>query len=449
MLSDIYGSYDGDFSMSERQPKLTEMTAILDGLQEPALLLNPDYRILIANNAYRNRYKESGKVVNRFCYEVSHNIRVPCHKAGETCPMVMARRSGEPHRVLHIHHSSRGEEHVEVEGRPIHNEKGELIYFMEIIRHTRAASAQAEGEGLVGRSEAFNKMLGLMQRVAPSESTALLLGESGTGKELVAQAIHQLSPRGQALFVPVECSGLTESLFESELFGHEKGAFTGAHAGKTGLVETARGGTLFLDEVGDIPLSLQVKLLRLLETGTYRAVCSVDVRNADFRLICATHRDLLDMVEKGEFRRDLYYRISSFPIHLPALRERVDDLPLLSETLLKRIKGGENKHLSSEALVCLSQYDFPGNIRELRNILERGSLLTDGDLIRPVHLPEACQGSGATEKAEGILTLDEMERRYLLEVTDGFQDDREALAKKLGISNRTLYRKLQQIRKLD
>ena len=365
--------------------------------------------------------------------------------------MVQARQQREVQRVLHIHHTPHGDEYVEVEGRPVFDEQnGELLYFVEVIRETRGASARVDDKGMVGRSKAFNRMLELVQRVAPSEATALLLGASGTGKELVAQAIHDLSGRRNALFVPVECSGLTESLFESELFGHEKGAFTGAFAAKDGLVEAARGGTLFLDEVGDIPLPLQVKQLRLLETGTYRRVGSVDPRQADFRLICATHRDLERMVEAGEFRKDLYFRISTFPIELPSLSDRLDDIPLLAETLLKRIKGAETKSLSPEALACLKGYDFPGNISELRNILERASLMCDGEVIQPGHLPPACCEAPVDSniQQEGdVIPLDELERRYLRELVDEYQGDRGTLAEKLGISERTLFRKLQQLRK--
>ena len=226
--------------------------------------------------------------------------------------------------------------------------------------------------------------------MAPSATTALLLGESGTGKELVAQAIHQQSGREHGPFVVVECSGLTESLFESELFGYEKGAFTGANRRKIGLVESASGGTLFLDEVGDIPLSLQVKLLRLLETGTFRRVGGVETLRADFRLIAATHRDLKGMVERGSFRRDLYYRLSVFPIHLPALRERRGDIVLLAETLLTRLAPGRAYVLGDEMRARLLAYDFPGNIRELRNIIERAILMADGGTLLPEHLPEGC-----------------------------------------------------------
>ncbi|OOZ37627.1 Fis family transcriptional regulator [Solemya velesiana gill symbiont] len=427
------------------------MAQLLDTLEEPAILLSPDYRVLAANRCYRRNY-EGREVLGRYCYEISHGSTKPCSGVHDICPLKGGLELREPQRVLHIHHSPRGDEHVEVEGRAIFDEdSGDLLYYIEIIRHSRAASAHVDEEGMVGRSEAFNRMLELVQRVAPSETAALLLGESGTGKELVAQAIHDLSPRNRALFVPVECSGLTESLFESQLFGHEKGAFTGAHAAKTGLVESARGGTLFLDEIGDIPLPLQVKLLRLLETGTYRRVGSVDPQQADFRLVCATHRDLKQMVEEGRFRQDLYYRISTFPIELPSLQARIDDLPLLAASLLKRIKVAEGKRLSSDAIACLSGYAFPGNIRELRNILERAALMADGDEIRPEHLPDECRrpygaGEFSVEAEDGLLSLEEVERRYLEQASKQFGGDRKALAERLGISERTLFRKLQKAR---
>jgi len=280
----------------------------------------------------------------------------------------------------------------------------------------------------------------------------LLLGESGTGKELIAQAVHEASLRRSGPFVPVDCTGLTETLFESELFGPEKGAFTGAHVRKFGLVEAARGGTLFLDEIGEIPLAQQVKLLRLLESGTYRRVGGIEPQKADFRLVCATHRDLKGMVEAGTFRRDLYYRINAFPLYLPALRERGEDLPLLAASLLKRIGGDRPLALGKAALACLQGYRFPGNIRELRNILERAALLCDGVEIGPEHLPpECCAGNEpqpiAGHEREELLPLVEVERRYLLWALAAFAGDRRELAARLGLSERTLYRKLSALQK--
>jgi two-component system, NtrC family, response regulator HydG len=292
---------------------------------------------------------------------------------------------------------------------------------------------------MVGHSVSFTKMLDLINRVAPAMTPVLLLGESGTGKELAAQAVHDLSPRSKKPFVPVDCSGMTESLFESELFGYEKGAFTGAGQRKTGLVEAAAGGTLFLDELGDIPLHLQVKLLRLLETGTYRRVGGVDILRADFRLVCATHRNLAEMVETGAFRRDLFYRLSTFPIKLPALRERREDLSLLVEYLLSRLAPERPLHLDAASQTQLMQYDFPGNIRELKNLLERALLMADGDVLQLDLVPPTV----AAEILPGeLLSLAEVEQRYVRTALKQLGGDRKALAGQLGISERTLYRKL-------
>ncbi len=428
---------------------LPDLGAMLDALPHPAVLIGLDYRVLAANVAYRERYGELDLRKGLHCYQVSHHYSRPCDQAGETCPLKNSLESQQPQRVLHLHYTPLGEEHVDVETLPIRNSDGAIAYFLEILRQTDAGSSRVEGQGLVGRSKAFNQMLGLIERVASSDATVLLLGESGTGKELAARAVHDTSKRTNGPFVPVDCSGLTETLFESELFGHEKGAFTGAHTRKIGLVEAARGGTLFLDEIGDIPLALQVKLLRLLETGTFRRVGGVEPQQADFRLICATHRELAAMVEEGAFRRDLYYRISAFPIHLPPLRERGEDIPLLAESLLLRLGGERPMRLHAETLNCLRSYRFPGNVRELRNILERASLLADGEVILPEHLPTECRCGEARPTpplfAGEVQPLREVERLYLQWVLARHHGDKRALAKSLGVSERTFYRKLQAL----
>jgi two-component system, NtrC family, response regulator HydG len=430
----------------------TEITAVLDVIGAPAVAITPDYRILAANQAYRDIYGDGSPLHDRRCYEVSHHYAVPCDRAGESCPLADCLRSGLRQRVLHLHHTPRGEEHVDVETHPIRDEQGEISYVIEIMRQMKTASSRADAYSMVGRSRAFTRMLELVNRVAPAETAVLLQGDSGTGKELVARAIHDNSPRSDKPFVVVECSGLSESLFESELFGHERGAFTGAHARKIGLVEAAEGGTLFLDEIGDVPLGLQVKLLRLLETGTYRPVGGTDPKQADFRLVTATHRDLRFMVAEGSFRRDLFYRISAFPIALPALRERIDDLPLLIASLLSRLAPERTYRVTPAALARLQSYAFPGNIRELRNILERAILLADDEVILPEHLPAEVSDpeTGAVDRQlpdpGEILPLEEIERRYLAQVASKFQGDRDSLADKLGISKRTLFRKLQNLR---
>jgi len=422
-----------------------ELISFLETHPDPQIVMGIDYRILAANAAYRRVYAGERNVVGQFCYAISHGYSRPCDECGESCPLAASRVSGEPRRVLHLHHTPRGEEHVDVELTPIIGTSGKIAYFVERMLTVREASSFPAESGMVGKSAAFNRMLELVRRVAPSDTAALLLGESGTGKELVAQAIHQQSRREHGPFVVVECSGLTETLFESELFGYEKGAFTGASQRKIGLVESASGGTLFLDEVGDIPLSLQVKLLRLLETGTFRRVGGVETLRADFRLIAATHRDLKTMVERGSFRRDLYYRLSVFPIHLPALRERRGDIALLAETLLARLAPGRAYTLSEAARMRLQAYDYPGDVRELRNIIERAMLMADGDTLLEEHLPPELKSDEAgMPGVDDIVPLETAELRYLQWVLAHHGGDRKSLAAQLGISERTLYRKLAQ-----
>ncbi len=430
----------------------TEITGVLDVIDAPAVAITPDYRILAANHAYRKTYGDGKPLHDRNCYEVSHRYTVPCDRAGESCPLADCLQTGRKQRVLHLHHTPRGEEHVDVETYPVRNEQGEISYLIEIMRETHTASSRVDAYSMVGRSPVFNRMLALINRVAPAESAVLLQGESGTGKELVARAIHDNSSHSDKPFVVVECSGLTESLFESELFGHERGAFTGAHARKVGLIESVEGGTLFLDEIGDVPLSLQVKLLRLLETGTYRRVGSIEPQQARFRLVSATHRNLLSKVADDSFRRDLYYRISTFPIELPSLSERAEDLSLLIESLLSRLSPEINLTIAPESMNLLQHYSFPGNIRELRNILERATLLVDDDVILPEHLPADVAANKKTNKnihladTGKILPLEEIERSYLVQVVSSFSGDRDELARKLGISKRTLFRKLQNLK---
>jgi len=308
-------------------------------------------------------------------------------------------------------------------------------------------------DGLVGHSSAFTQALAALQRVAPSHLPVLLLGESGTGKELFARALHEASERTHGPFVTVDCSGLTETLFESELFGYEKGAFTGATQRKKGLVETATGGTLFLDEMGDVPLSMQVKLLRLIESGTFRRVGGIETLRADFRLVAATHKPLARMVEQGQFRQDLYYRINAFPVHLPALRERADDIPLLVESILARSPAGSPRYrVDAEALRCMQQYAWPGNIRELRNVIDRARLFADDGVIGLAHLPpDTLQAAAPARPWAGTALpapLPPVARQApdaLRELATRFQGSRKDLAHQLGLSERTLYRRLKAL----
>lgn len=433
---------------------LSELISFLDGLPEPRIVMSADYRIIAANAAYTREFGSGREIAGRNCYEVSHHFNVPCDQAGESCPLKLSLEGGEPQRVLHLHHTPRGEEHVAVETTPIRDESGEIAYFVETMRIVRQASSRAAAKGLVGRSPAFVGMLEKMMRVAPSGAAVLLLGETGTGKELVAHAIHEASAREDGPFVAVDCAGMTETLFEAELFGYEKGAFTGATHRKQGLVEAASGGTLFLDEIGELPLSQQVKLLRLLETGTYRRVGGLDWLPADFRLITATHRDLAAMVQAETFRRDLYFRINTFPIRTPALHERSADIPLLAASLLERVDRKPGRRFTAAAQLWLSNQRFSGNIRELRNLIERASLLADGDSIDVSHFTEMgdqplpSSGFAGTKGGffiDQVVGLDVLERDYLNWARKLHQGDISDLARQLGISPRTLYRKLEKV----
>jgi len=430
----------------EAAPQVQALISFLEHDPQPTIVLDPEYNILAANTAYRRQFGAVDRpYIGHKCYRVSHHYDIPCDQAGEHCPMRKARESKGPNRVLHIHHTPRGPEHVDVELRPILNTKGEVVAFVERLSTVRNASAQPSADGLVGRAPMFNAALGALQRVAPSMLPVLLLGESGTGKELFAHAVHEASARAGGPFVVVDCSGLTETLFESELFGYEKGAFTGAIARKKGLVETAQGGTLFLDEIGDVPLSMQVKLLRLIESGTFRRVGSVDTLRADFRLVAATHKPLERMVAQGEFRQDLYYRISAFPVHLPPLRERLDDIPLLVASFLQRGgPGGRPLTVVPEAMKRLQAHHWPGNIRELRNVLERARLFADGGVIGLEALPPGL-GQGAPVARAMPAPAGLLGEAELRQHVAAFRGTRRELAAALGLSERTLYRRLKAL----
>ena len=429
--------------------RLAELISFLENLPDPHILCDREYRIVAANDAYRANWVDQQEVIGRKCFEVSHRYTVPCDQAGESCPLQRSLKSGQRERVLHLHHTPNGESFENIELSPIRDATGEITHYIEKLEPLPGARSLAHAQGLIGRSPAFLRMMEMVARVAPSEASVLLQGESGTGKELVANAIHQISRRSARPFVAVDCSGLAETLFESELFGHERGAFTGAVARKIGLIEAASGGTLFLDEVGDIPLSIQVKLLRLLETGTFRRVGSPELRQAEVRIISATHRPLTEMIADGRFRQDLFYRLNIFPIDLPALRERGEDVVLLAEALLERVAGGRLLSLAEEVRDWLRWYSFPGNVRELRNLLERAFLLCDGDEIRLQHLPVAlclpvvAQGRAA-RSSPGIATLAE-KTVPLSEQVRNFKGDRKDLARHLGLSERTLYRRLRAL----
>ncbi len=297
---------------------------------------------------------------------------------------------------------------------------------------------------IVGTGRAMQEARSLAERVARTDANVLLLGESGTGKEVFAQAIHAASKRAEAPFVPVNCGALPETLLESELFGHERGAFTGAIRMKPGRFEVAEGGSVFLDEIGELPMSIQVKILRFLQDRTYVRVGGEEMRRSDVRILAATNRALEEMIHHGRFREDLYYRLNVFPIRLVPLRERREDVPLLVEHFLR---GHERAltDLSPEALDYLRTYDFPGNIRELQNLIERACILAGAGQIERGHFPfERGKLSGDPGELLTLgLSLDQIEKRLIKEALERAQGNKTRAAGLLGISRRALYSRME------
>jgi DNA-binding NtrC family response regulator len=306
------------------------------------------------------------------------------------------------------------------------------------------------GENFVGQSPQIRELLKLLSRVAETDSTVLIRGESGVGKELVARAVHKLSRRATQPFVVVDCASLHENLLQSELFGHEKGAYTGAIRLKHGLFEVADRGTIFLDEIGEITPPLQVKLLRVLETGTFRRVGGTADIRVNVRVIAATNRALENMMKEGQFREDLYYRLNVFSLHIPPMRDRKEDIALLVDHFIRNSSIVPKRHVrpSSGAMEVLQRYNWPGNVRELENVIERALILCDGGVIDPEHLPLGVRLEPSfrpDEESGQLTTLEEVERRYIRRVLQECKGHRQKAAAILGISERNLYRKLKEI----
>jgi DNA-binding NtrC family response regulator len=308
---------------------------------------------------------------------------------------------------------------------------------------------------LVGTSAGIEKVRTLVTKVAPTQSTVLILGETGTGKELVARAVHEQSPRAEMPFVAVNCGALPETLIESELFGHRKGSFTGADEHRVGLFEVAHGGTIFLDEIGELPKAMQAKLLRVLESREIRRVGENKSITVDVRVVCATHRDLHDMVVEGDFREDLVYRINTFEIYLPPLRDRIEDIAEIAEHLLNRFRpkaGPGGPSLTLDAIEALKAHVWPGNVRELANAIEHATILCDNGPISAEHLPAQLgrrQLTGAAANRPGPITLRDLEMQAIYQSLERHGGNKPRAADELGISLKTLYNKINAVTELE
>jgi DNA-binding NtrC family response regulator len=434
-----------------------------------SLALEEEYEVYLASGA-----EEAFNLMDAETFDV---ILTDLRMAGQSGLKVIDRAIALPNRPICIMMTAYGNVETAVEAmrrgafdfltKPVSLEKLEII----IKRALQSRTIEAENvvlherldkkysfNGIIGNSPGLTDVLDKVKLVAPSKATVLLEGETGTGKELIAQAIHQNSTRARQPFVPVHCAALAANLLESELFGHEKGAFTGATERRIGRFEAADGGTLFLDEIGEIDASTQVKLLRFLETRSFERLGSSKNVQVDVRLVCATNRDLAEMSKEGEFREDLLYRLNVVTIHLPALRHRPEDLIILLNHYIKQFSeenGVEPVRLSDGALNVLRAYSWPGNIRELRNfcenivVLKRGSEVTEYDLDLKYKAQPGQVSRPESVVSSSTLSREENEKRLLRNALIKTSGNRTKAAELMGISRRTLHRKLIQWPELD
>lgn len=328
-----------------------------------------------------------------------------------------------------------------------------ILQRRDTVKQFHASKRQRAAQGgetqLIGEHPSMQVVKKLIAKVAPTQSTVLIRGETGCGKELVARSLHEQSLRKNKPFVAINCGALPENLIESELFGHKKGAFTGADSQREGLFEVANGGSIFLDEIGELPLGMQAKLLRVLESGEIRRVGDNEPFKVDVRAICATHRNLEDMVEEGQFREDLMFRINTFEIHLPALRERTSDIPRLAQHLFRGFypEGlADDQLFSPETMELLSSHVWPGNVRELANVIEHASILCEKPPILIEHLPRHFTDRRLRKdlRSLGPMSLKELELTAIQEAVTRHSGNKQAAAEELGVSLKTLYNKLNQ-----
>ncbi|AHI06747.1 transcriptional regulator [Bdellovibrio bacteriovorus W] len=320
----------------------------------------------------------------------------------------------------------------------------------QVMWNTNQTSRAMENKTIVYQSEVMGQLMKMVDRVAPSTANVLVLGESGTGKELIARSIHDRSNRKNKPFIAINCGALRETLLESELFGHEKGSFTGAYNRKIGLAEAANGGTLFLDEIGELDPAIQAKLLRFIQEGEMYRVGGKEPIKVDIRLICATNRELDMEVQRGNFREDLFYRINTIVVSAPALRRRKEDIPALISHFLNNSQHAylnRGRTVNEEAMKALVRYDWPGNIRELQNVCERLQILSEGHMIMLNDIPENIR-EGEKEKDvldyDPQMTLHDLEKRYILKALAHFGGNKTQAANNLGITIKTLYNKLHE-----
>jgi PAS domain S-box-containing protein len=439
-----------DFLVIGPQQSPERFEAVVQSISDGVFTVDRDWRITCFNRAAEEITGiKRHEALGRRCYDVLHS-----ELCRDTCVIQYTIETGRPVVNLTIYLTSQDgiKIPVSISTALFRDKNGRVIGGVETFRDLRQveelrkeAEKSYSFEDIISKSAKIRRILDLLPTIAENESSVLITGESGTGKELFARAIHHLSRRSQKSFVAINCGGFPETLIESELFGYEAGAFTGAVKAKPGRFALARGGTLFLDEIGDLPSLLQVKLLRVLQEKTFEPLGGVQTVKADVRIITATHHNLEQMVHEEKFRQDLYYRINVMKLEIPPLRERMEDVPLLANHFIRRFSTFHNKEingLSPNALKLLLNHDYPGNVRELGNIIEHGCVLCLGNLIRVKHLPEEFQPQ--TALPDTLLSLQELEKQFILSVLKKNKWNRQATARDLRIHKTTLFRKLKK-----
>jgi PAS domain S-box-containing protein len=430
---------------------------IMDSIADGVFTVDQHWKITSFNRAAETITGwKADEAVGRSCSEVFHSSI-----CGKTCAIAESLYSGRPvsNRSITIRNQAGETIPISISASPLADHEGNIIGGVETFRDLTALTSLRKQlnrkyhfDEIISKNEAMQKLFAVLPDISTSPSTVLLYGESGTGKELIARAIHAISDRKDQPFIALNCGALPESLLESELFGYKAGAFTDARKDKQGRFAAAEGGTLFLDEIGDMPISVQVKLLRVVQEKIYEPLGSCTPVETNVRIITATNRDLKGMVIDGTFREDLYYRLNVVRIHLPPLRQRKEDLPLLINQFIEEFRAQQGKDIvgiSTPAINILMRHDFPGNIRELKNIIEYAFILCDGGYILPEHLPQPFDNGSSMEilAAEELAeprTLEEIERHAVFTALENNQWKKAQAADELGISNDTLRRKMNK-----
>ena len=434
------------------EPSQERFEAVLSSISDGVFTVGQDGRISCFNRAAQEITGYTlDEALGRPCSDIFRS-----NICRDSCALRYTLETGQPVRNLAVTITTKDgrQTPVSISTALLRDKDGNQIGGVETFRDLRPIEELRKkleqaytSRDIVAKGKAMSEIMAKLETIASADSTVLITGESGVGKELVARAIHGLSHRADKPFVPVNCGGLPDTLIESELFGYEKGAFTGANKAKPGRFRLAQGGTLFLDEIGDLAPGVQVKLLRVLQEKVYEPLGGIQSVKTDVRILAATHQDLKAMIAQDSFRQDLYYRINVIEINIPPLRERMEDVPYLVKKFvadLAREQGKDVQGLSAKAMARLMAHDYPGNIRELHNIIEHGFVLCPGGLIQAEHLPAYLDQTPTLQPRETKLDPEHLERERILAALANNQWNRLAAARELGVHKTTLFRKIKR-----